>query len=402
MPPSSIHMDHVRATHRMMREERASATPASLSTNGTVSQAGDADGKAEGEGGMSFWDVLDVVNPLQHIPVVNKIYQAITGDTIKTPAKVAGSALFFGPIGMAIAAVDAVVEHETGKDIADNVVSLFTGNGEGKNVIPPAEDDPFTVTAPRPRHAQAAPLPDGAPSSTGHKSAVENREVPELSTGQAALLESLMQQGGAMPAPGVVPAAAGPASAAALGGIGNAQQLKSWQAVPGASAAKMVAAGLGAGASVASLPTPGEGGGSDMVAALAQDQASTGHRNPGSGRTLADYRSNAIVRGSMAPKPLLPNAAVQMVQQQAEAMPTVARVPTGVASPTPETGAVSLTPAVQSDTTLSHDAPPQPVAQDKFAEMMMMGLGKYQAQQRRNDKAASPDNSKSSILSGAF
>lgn len=395
MPPSSIHMDHVRATHRTMREERASASPASLSAETSSAPAGTAEG-SEGEGGMSFWDVLDVINPLQHIPVVNKIYQAVTGDTIGTPAKVAGSALFFGPIGMAVAAVDAVVEHETGKDLADNVVSLFTGNGEGKNVIPPAEDDPFTVTAPRPRHAQAAPLPDRAPVSTGQKPAMENREVPELSTGQAALLESLMQQGGAMPAAGAVTAAASPASATALGGIGNAQQLKSWQSVPGASAARIAAAGLGAGASMASLPAPGEGGGSDMVAALAQDQASTSHRNAGSGRTLADYRSNAIVRGSMAPKPLLPNAAVQMVQQQADAMPTVARVPTASGKPVGEEAGAA--PAAASAPPLS----PQPVAQDKFADMMMMGLGKYQAQQRRSDNGTAAAPVMPAIVPGAI
>jgi hypothetical protein len=32
---------------------------------------------------MDFWDFVDIVNPLQHIPVVNTIYRELTGDTVK-------------------------------------------------------------------------------------------------------------------------------------------------------------------------------------------------------------------------------------------------------------------------------------------------------------------------------
>ncbi len=29
---------------------------------------------------MSFWDFVDIVNPLQHVPVINTIYRELTGD----------------------------------------------------------------------------------------------------------------------------------------------------------------------------------------------------------------------------------------------------------------------------------------------------------------------------------
>lgn len=57
-----------------------------------------------GEDGFTFGDIIDIVNPLQHIPIVNNIYRKITGDTIAPAMEIAGGALFGGPIG-AIASV---------------------------------------------------------------------------------------------------------------------------------------------------------------------------------------------------------------------------------------------------------------------------------------------------------
>ena len=40
--------------------------------------------------GISFSDVLDIVNPLHHIPVVSTVYRMITGDEIGMGARMAG------------------------------------------------------------------------------------------------------------------------------------------------------------------------------------------------------------------------------------------------------------------------------------------------------------------------
>ncbi|MEC7538792.1 MAG: hypothetical protein VYB59_16055, partial [Pseudomonadota bacterium] len=62
------------------------------------------------DGGPGLADLIDMINPLQHIPVVSSIYRAITGDEISPAARLAGGALFGGPIGFAGAYVSGVVE----------------------------------------------------------------------------------------------------------------------------------------------------------------------------------------------------------------------------------------------------------------------------------------------------
>ena len=71
--------------------------------------------------------VLDIVNPLQHLPVVSTIYRAVTGDTIGAPARLVGGALYGGPLGAASAAVNLIVEGETGHDIGEHALALLTG-----------------------------------------------------------------------------------------------------------------------------------------------------------------------------------------------------------------------------------------------------------------------------------
>jgi hypothetical protein len=78
----------------------------------------------------SFADLLDVINPLQHIPGVSNIYQAITGDTISSGAKIAGDALFGGPIGLFASIANAVVAQESGKDIGENLYAAVIGKYE--------------------------------------------------------------------------------------------------------------------------------------------------------------------------------------------------------------------------------------------------------------------------------
>ncbi|MDG3440294.1 hypothetical protein [Nitrospirillum amazonense] len=91
---------------------------------------------------MSFWDVVDIINPLQHIPVISTIYREITGDTIKAPAKILGGLLYGGPIGMALATGDAIIEEETGEDVGAHVMDAL-GLGHHKTgtvTLDPDED----------------------------------------------------------------------------------------------------------------------------------------------------------------------------------------------------------------------------------------------------------------------
>lgn len=80
-----------------------------------------------GEDGFSFWDVLDAINPLQHIPIVNTIYREITGDEIDHAPRVAGGTLYGGPIGLVGALINVASEEMTGKDVGEHAVAFFTG-----------------------------------------------------------------------------------------------------------------------------------------------------------------------------------------------------------------------------------------------------------------------------------
>ena len=90
-------------------------------------------GKKAEEEDLTFWGFLDVINPLQHIPVVNTIYREMTGDEIKAPAKMIGSAIIGGPVGLAVAMVDSAIEDTTGKDLGGHTMAMFRGDSEGEN-----------------------------------------------------------------------------------------------------------------------------------------------------------------------------------------------------------------------------------------------------------------------------
>ena len=77
---------------------------------------------------FTFRDFLDVINPLQHLPIVGNIYRAITHDEIKAPARILGGGLFGGMVGAAIGIVNSIFSKLTGKDIGEHVASLFKEN----------------------------------------------------------------------------------------------------------------------------------------------------------------------------------------------------------------------------------------------------------------------------------
>ncbi len=81
----------------------------------------DAGGSSGGDSSV-FETLLDIVNPLQHLPVVGTIYRAVTGDTLSSGARLIGDTLFGGPIGLASAAVNLAVQHETGKDVGQHLL----------------------------------------------------------------------------------------------------------------------------------------------------------------------------------------------------------------------------------------------------------------------------------------
>ena len=97
--------------------------------------------------GFSFHDLLDIVNPLEHIPVVSTLYRAITGEQIKPFTKIAGDLLYGGPIGFLSSVADTVFQSITGKDFGDTVLSFFTRNHDGSAVASSTTAAPASVQA---------------------------------------------------------------------------------------------------------------------------------------------------------------------------------------------------------------------------------------------------------------
>lgn len=124
-----------------------------------------------GEDGFTFDDVLDLINPLHHIPLVSTVYRDLTGDEIAPGPKILGAGLFsLGPIGagigMASAAVDSAIERNTGRDIGSHVMALL---GEDETTLSEAENRLTADTpsaAPAPDMQMAAATTNGVPAQT--------------------------------------------------------------------------------------------------------------------------------------------------------------------------------------------------------------------------------------------
>ena len=90
---------------------------------------------ADSDDAFGFEDLVDIVNPLHHIPLVNIVYQNLSGDTIKPAGRIIGGAVFGGFVGAAAGIANVIVEEETGKDMAGNVVAMIR-DGEFPKAMP--------------------------------------------------------------------------------------------------------------------------------------------------------------------------------------------------------------------------------------------------------------------------
>lgn len=188
-----------------------------------------------GEDGFGFDDLIDVINPLQHIPVVSSIYRWITGDEISPAANVAGGALFGGPIGLAGAVASVAIEEVTGDDIGGHAMAMLFGDEESPGsdtpadatnlaALPaPAEADPAAIpelpffpseTAPAGlaqagAAPEAVPVPEAAPGDP-----IEFPEGPQAAAGPSALMFIPANEALALAPAAGTPSAGGPGSPA--------------------------------------------------------------------------------------------------------------------------------------------------------------------------------------------
>lgn len=79
-----------------------------------------------------FGHLLDVVNPLQHIPIIGTIYRAITGDKIGSVEKIMGGTLYGGMWGAISSIADVAFKGITGKSFEDTALSLLKSDSKAK------------------------------------------------------------------------------------------------------------------------------------------------------------------------------------------------------------------------------------------------------------------------------
>jgi hypothetical protein len=120
------------------------------------------------ESGPAFGDLLDAINPLQHIPIISSLYRAITGDQIGHIPRVIGDALFGGPVGLLLAGVHGMIKEASGAEPSEHVVALFrdlTGPEEtAVATTEPAtgESSPMPTAGSNPAVAAAGPVSPAA------------------------------------------------------------------------------------------------------------------------------------------------------------------------------------------------------------------------------------------------
>ncbi|PWC54689.1 hypothetical protein TSH7_31060 [Azospirillum sp. TSH7] len=79
---------------------------------------------------VGFDDLLDVVNPLQQLPVVSSVYREATGESISIPARLAGGFLFGGLPGLIGSAAMVAFEEITGDSVLGHIGSLLEDGTE--------------------------------------------------------------------------------------------------------------------------------------------------------------------------------------------------------------------------------------------------------------------------------
>jgi hypothetical protein len=85
---------------------------------------------------FGFKDILDILNPLQHLPVISTLYRAFTGEGIGGVARIIGGAIYGragGFISMASSLVNAVFGAVTGKDMGERVYAAIFGDPASTN-----------------------------------------------------------------------------------------------------------------------------------------------------------------------------------------------------------------------------------------------------------------------------
>ncbi len=174
-------------------------------------QASSPDFKPFGDDGFTFDDLIDVINPLQQLPVIGSLYRWLTGDQISPAARIAGGFLFGGPIGLAGSIGSLIVDGVMGGSTDQHVVTALLGPSPAgpepaaPNLADAPADNPESALAPAAGLplAPAAAVPDAGRSMLPATAAPDAGAVTLDSSQESALLDFIARQS----APSALPVA---------------------------------------------------------------------------------------------------------------------------------------------------------------------------------------------------
>lgn len=337
------------AVPRTVPRERPSSPAASPIINDGHNGRG-----VEIQSDMSFGDFLDVLNPLQHIPIVGTIYREITGDTIKPAAKVMGGILFGGVVGGMASIANAVVEEAQGKDFGDQIMAAL-GFGGGDHRAPGAA----TEVAANPEDAAA-----GIASATAAQG-VSQAASQAAPTQVAAADRPVRLTASAAPPMGA-------ASAAALGLSAQAgAQAAAAQRLSGGSPRDALAAGTSSAGTSLAGTSPGA--------------PAAPSRMPPRDTPLA----NSMLAKHAAPRFAAPMPGATMAGAQAAKAPGIAKDGARNGAGDADSSAAANTPRLEVQDGASPNAM-TPVSPDMLSETMMRNLAKYEQSRKAAAPSAAP------------
>ena len=81
-----------------------------------------------GSDGFTFGDVVDMFNPMHHLPVISKYYREQTHDDASEGSRLVGGALFGGLIGgvtgLLTSVANSAIRHEAHQDMSEQLLAI--------------------------------------------------------------------------------------------------------------------------------------------------------------------------------------------------------------------------------------------------------------------------------------
>ena len=323
------------------------------------------DGKPRG-----FGDLLQAINPLHHLPVVGTLYREFTGATIEPAARVIGGLVFGGPVGLASAMVNALVEEESGKDIGGHLAAM----------VRPAGDDPALPPPPPAPGARPGGSPDQSPDGALFLASLNSthRELVGGGTYESdGLLSTWIASGAPVSRPEMLEVRAPATERPMPTHLPLYAARLAPQPPPTSASASDTSASEPVARPTAATP-PAALSAAAATPAPAVADAPEFLPTTGRGRTLADYRATAH---ALPPSAMRMPAITDPLANQRAATRTAAVARTDAVPPP-----AALSPALEAQRQAEAGLPTG--EQGWVAMMMAAGLDRYRAVQRQRDVAA--------------